>query len=137
MIPAEEVLRILNKESGLAGISGLSGDFRELIKSTTDDAQFALEYFVNGIVRSIGEMTAILGGINALVFTGGIGANSPLVRHRVCSHLEWLGLHLNNEANNKNNLRINHDESKVEVYSLKADEEKVMALRVSRLMKEQ
>lgn len=136
-ITPDEVSKILNKESGLAALSGLSGDIRELIQSTNEDAQFALEYFVNGVVRGIGEMIAILGGIDALVFTGGVGANSSVIRYQVCSHFQWLGLHLSTEANNKHSVKIDSSDSHIDIFSLETDEERVMATWVSTLMREQ
>lgn len=126
----DDVLQLLNHESGLAGLSGLSGDIQELMQSPTEDAQFALAYFVYAVVRALGEMVATLGGIDALVFTGGIGANSAEIRQNICSHFQWLGLTINPQANNERATKISSVESQIDVFSLKTDEELVMAKRV-------
>lgn len=88
-MPAGELDRVLNKESGLKGVSGISGDLREVLQAGTDRARLAFEVFVHRLCREIGGMMASLGGMDTLVFTGGIGENSAAVRDAVCKQLEF------------------------------------------------
>ncbi|HEY9868849.1 MAG TPA: acetate kinase [Candidatus Obscuribacterales bacterium] len=99
----EELERMLNHESGLKGISGLSNDMREIVPAAeagNTRASLALDMFVHRVVTHAGAMTASLGGLDALVFTGGIGENAPLVRGRVCEKLAFLGISLDVDRNN-------------------------------------
>jgi acetate kinase len=101
-ITGEGIDDILNKESGLLGISGLSGDMREIlaaIKKNNPRAKLAFDMYVHRLHAGIGAMIAVLGGIDALVFTAGVGENSSEVRASVCSHLKFLGLRLNEGKN--------------------------------------
>jgi acetate kinase len=91
--------RLLYKESGLLGVSGISQDMRTLLASTQPAAQEAVELFCYRIVREIGSLAAALGGLDALVFTGGIGEHAAPVRQKVCDRLAWLGAHLDPAAN--------------------------------------
>ncbi len=94
-----EISRMLYTESGLKGMSGLSNDMRELLASDSPHAAQAVDYFVFRIRREIGAMTAVLGGLDTLVFTGGIGENAPDIRARVCDDMGWLGVTLDAAAN--------------------------------------
>jgi len=94
-----EITRMLYTESGLKGMSGLSNDMRELLASDSPAAAEAVEYFVFRIRREIGAMAAVLGGLDTLVFTGGIGENADEVRARVCDGMDWLGVALDAAAN--------------------------------------
>ena len=95
----KDVETILYKKSGLLGISGISNDMRDLLESDAPDAKLAVDYFVYRAAKEIGALAAVLGGIDALVFTAGIGENSPEIRRRICEASAWLGVELDAEAN--------------------------------------
>ncbi len=97
---------LLYKRSGLLGISGISNDLRDLLASPEPRASEAIDYFVYRIGQELGAMAAALGGMDALVFTAGIGENSPEIRHRVCRNAAWLGIELDDEANEAGRQRI-------------------------------
>jgi len=99
---ADEVGRLLNKESGLKGLSGLSADMREISEAFTrgdKQAKLAIDVYVHRLCREIGGMLASLDRLDALVFTGGVGENSAMIRERVCTRLQWLGLEIDRTAN--------------------------------------
>lgn len=98
-LTAPEISDLLYKRSGLLGISGVSNDMRELEAANTPETRQAIDYFIFRIRRELGAMAAILGGIDTLVFCGGIGEHSPLVRERVCAGMSWLGISIDPEAN--------------------------------------
>ncbi len=118
---------LLYKRSGLLGISGLSNDMRVLLESETPRAAEAIEFFTYRIVREIGSLTSALGGLDALIFTGGIGENSPLVRQQVCQGLAWLGIELDRDANQRSDTRISPPGQKPSVWMIPTDEEIVIA----------
>ena len=91
-LTAADVDRLLNLESGLLGVSGISGDIRVLLASDAPEAALAVEMFVHRIVVEAGAMIAAVGGLDGLVFTGGIGAHQPIIRQRVCDALAWLDI---------------------------------------------
>ena len=127
----EKVLRVLSSESGLLGLSGVSNDLR-LVFDKMDEgdahAKLAVETLVDNIVGYIGMYTAYLGGLEALVFTGGIGLNSDRLRDMVCSKLGYMGLSLDVEKNStKGGECVSTEDSKVKVYRIKTDEEIVVA----------
>lgn len=124
------VTRLLNRGSGLLGVSGISSDMRALMASSSPDAALAIAMFVDRVVRVIGEAAAAAGGIDALVFTGGIGAGSKAIRQSVVDQLGWLGLVLDAEANDAGGPRITTPSSAVSAYSIRADEEAVIARSV-------
>jgi acetate kinase len=103
---AKALTRLLYKESGLLGVSGISQDMRVLLESAAPEAREAVELFCYRIVREIGSLAAALGGLDALVFTGGIGERGAPVRQLVCSQLGWLGLRLDEAANSSNAPKI-------------------------------
>jgi len=94
-----EITRMLYTESGLKGLSGVSNDMRDLLGSDVPEAAQAVDYFVFRIRREIGAMAAVLGGLDTLVFTGGIGENAPEIRARVCDGMDWLGVRIDPDAN--------------------------------------
>src|SRR5207244_2967243 len=98
-LTAKEVETMLYKQSGLLGISGISNDMRDLLGRSEPEARLAVDYFVYRVAKEIGALTAVLGGIDALVFTAGIGENSPEIRRRICEASSWLGVDLDSEAN--------------------------------------
>jgi acetate kinase len=99
---ADELDRLLNKESGLKGVSGISGDMREILAGVDRGdarAQLAFDVYTHRLTREIGAMTASLGGLDALIFTAGVGENSPPVRSAACKQLAFLGVHLDESRN--------------------------------------
>src|SRR3954470_3594166 len=112
----KEVETILYKKSGLLGISGISSDMRELLSSNAPEACLAVDYFVYRITKEIGALTAILGGIDALVFTAGIGENSPEIRRRICEASSWLGIDIDDGANGRRETRISRADSRVSAW---------------------
>jgi acetate kinase len=130
----KEVETILYKKSGLRGISGISPDMRELLRSTEPAARLAVEYFVYRAAKEIGALTAVLGGIDGLVFTAGIGENSPEIRQRICEASAWLGIELDSELNSRRNLRISTPASKVSVWAIPTNEELMIARHTGSLL---
>jgi len=106
---ADAVERMLYEESGLLGVSGVSSDMRELSASNDPHAREAVDLFVYRIGRELGSMAAALGGLDALVFTAGIGENAAEIRARVCRDAAWLGIVLDGEANRRGGARISAD----------------------------
>ena len=126
-LSAKDVETILYKKSGLLGISGVSNDMRALLASTEPDARLAVDYFVYRAAKEIGALTAALGGLDGLVFTAGIGENSPDIRKRICQASEWLGIELDDEANARKASRISSSTSKVPVWMIPTNEELMIA----------
>ena len=124
---AAEVSDLLYRKSGLLGLSGLSNDMRTLEKAGTPEAGNAIAYFTYRIRREMGSLSAALGGLDALVFTGGIGENSALVRQQACEEMGWLGIDLNSDANQSNATTISSDMSRVQVMVIPTNEELVIA----------
>ncbi|MDG4648479.1 acetate/propionate family kinase [Roseibacterium sp. SDUM158017] len=122
---AEAITTLLYRESGLKGLSGLSHDMRTLLASDTKNASEAVDYYVFRLTREIGAMAAILGGVDALVFTGGIGENSPEIRARALARLGFLGLAVDADANAANAIEIHA--GPVPVLVIPTDEERVIA----------
>ncbi|HEY9165599.1 MAG TPA: acetate kinase [Candidatus Kryptonia bacterium] len=135
-----EANTLLNKHSGLLGISGLTSDMREIIsemKAGNKQADLAFKVFTYRVKKYIGSYAAAMGGVDAIVFTGGIGENSPDVRAASCSGLEFLGIVTDNERNNsaEKEKLISSDASKVKVFALPTNEELVIALDTMRIVK--
>ena len=122
----EVIERVLYKESGLRGLSGTSSDMRALLASKAPEAAFAVEYFVHYLVREVGAMAAALGGVDTLVFTGGIGEHAAVIRERVVRALGWLGFELDEAANAAHARRITTAGSARRACIVEADEEAVM-----------
>jgi acetate kinase len=131
---ADEVEKVLYKKSGLLGISGVSNDMRDLLKSDEPAARLAVDYFVYRAAREIGGLAAVLGGIDALVFTAGIGENSAEIRQRICESSAWLGLALDREANLRNGRRISKSESRVSAWVIPTNEELMIARHTASLL---
>jgi len=123
----EEVEDMLYHKSGLLGVSGVSGDIRELVSDGRDQAREAIDLFALRIAGEIGRLASTLGGLDALVFTAGIGENQPLVRERIAERLLWLGVELDAAANDRNALRISSDASRIAVHVIPTDEEQMIA----------
>jgi acetate kinase len=126
-LSAEAVSDLLYRESGLKGLSGVSHDMRELEASDRPEAQQAIEYFVFRIRRELGAMAAVLKGIDAVVFCGGIGENAWHVRERVLEGMEWIGIELDRRANRANAQVISSERSRVRVFVIPTDEEAMIA----------
>lgn len=127
----QDVLKVLSKESGLLGISGVSNDLRQVIdamEAGNSQAKLAVETLIDNIVGYIGMYTAYLGGLDALVFTGGIGTNSAYIRQSVSEKFAYLGLKLDPDANNgRGDGKVSRPDSAVSVWRLKTNEELVVA----------
>ena len=123
----DEIEDMLYHRSGLLGISGISADSRDLIASEAPEAREALNLFTLRIAREIAALATTLGGLDGVVFTGGIGEHQPRIRSAVCHHLSWLGVTLEDAANSKNATRIDASGSKITVLVIPTDEEQVIA----------
>ncbi|KAF0124391.1 MAG: acetate kinase, partial [Methylocystaceae bacterium] len=124
---AEEISNLLYKESGLKGLSGISHDMRELEASGAAEAREAIDYFVFRIRRELGGLAAVLQGIDAIVFCGGIGENAWRVRERVLEGMEWLGVELDRPANERQREVISSAKSPVRVFVIPTNEEQIIA----------
>jgi len=119
--------KLIYQQSGLLGVSGISSDMRTLLESTQPRAQFAVDLFVHRIGRELGSLAAAIGGLDALVFTGGIGENAAVIRERVCQGARWLGVELDITANNAGSSRISPESSPVSVWKIPTNEELMIA----------
>jgi acetate kinase len=133
-LSAKEVENLLYKKSGLLGISGISNDMRDLLGRAEPDAHLAVDYFVYRAAKEIGALTAVLGGIDGLVFTAGIGENSPEIRRRICDACSWLGVELNENANRDRGPEISTSRSKVAVWVVPTNEELMIARHTGSLL---
>ena len=132
-----EAATLLNKHSGLIGISGESSDMREILNTMKDGhkrARYAFEIFCYRIKKYTGSYTAAMGGLDALVFTGGIGENAVEVREEVCRDMEYLGIEMDQQRNEANENIISADSSKVKVMRIPTNEELVIALDTSEIV---
>lgn len=126
-LSAPEIETLLYKESGLKGLSGLSNDMRVLEEAGTIEAERAIDYFVHRIRRELGAMVAILSGLDALVFCGGIGENAWHIRERICQDFGWLGLELDHSQNRAGETIISSQRSRVRVFIIRTNEELMIA----------
>jgi acetate kinase len=133
-LSASEVEKILYKESGLLGISGVSNDMRQLLASSDPNAHLALEYFVYRIVKEIGALSAVLGGVDAIVFTAGIGERSDIIRRNILRGSAWLGIETDDGANEANAMRISRSGSRVSAWVIPTNEELMIARHTARLL---
>jgi acetate kinase len=124
---AEALERLFYHDSGLRGLSGISNDVRDLLASEAPAARLALDYFVYRIARELGALSAALGGLDAVVFTAGIGENSPEIRGRVCRAAAWLGLEIDERANRAGGPRITAAGARVSAWVIQTDEEGMIA----------
>jgi acetate kinase len=124
---AKEIERFLYYDCGLKGLSGISNDVRELLASGSPSAKLALDYFVYRIALFTGMLAAAMGGIDAFVFTAGIGENAPSIREAVARRLAWLGLQLDPAANAGGGPRISKPRASVACYVIPTDEELMIA----------
>jgi acetate kinase len=133
-LSAKEVETMLYKKSGLIGISGISNDMRDLLGSSEPTARLAVDYFVYQAAKEIGALAAVLGGIDGLVFTAGIGENSPEIRTRICEASAWLGVQLDKDANTKRGPRISTKSSAVSAWVIPTNEELMIARHTGQLL---
>ena len=131
---AAEVERLINQQSGLLGVSGLSSDMRTLLASAEPAAGEAVDLFVYRIGRELGSLAAALGGLDALVFTGGIGEHAATIRAPVCRDAHWLGLALDEAANQAGGPRISGEGSAVSAWVIPTDENLMVARHTRRLL---
>ncbi len=131
---AGQVEDVLYRKSGLLGLSGISGDMRRLLASREPSAAIAVDYFVYRAAREIGALTAVLGGLDGLVFTAGIGENSAAIRRRICEACAWLGLELDPPANEIGGPRISREGSRVRAWVIPTNEELMIARHTRRLL---
>ncbi|HTV84649.1 MAG TPA: acetate/propionate family kinase [Dyella sp.] len=130
-----EVEHLLYHESGLLGISGISSDMRTLLASSDRHARDAVDLFVFHVVREIGALTASMGGMDALVFSAGIGEHSAPVRAAVCEKLAWLGVEYDVEANASHNVLISTQRSQKHVFVIPTDEEAMLAAHTAEVLR--
>jgi acetate kinase len=131
---AESLQQLLYEQSGLLGVSGVSSDMRVLLASPDPRAAEAVDLFVYRITRELGSLAAALGGLDALVFTGGIGENSPTIRARVCRGASWLGLEVDDDANANGGPCISRIRSPVSAWVVPTNEELMIALHTHRVL---
>jgi len=130
----EELERLLYHESGVKGVSGLTADVKTLLESRAPKARLAILLYCYRIGRELGSLVAALGGIDALVFTGGVGENAVMIRALVCEHAAWLGLRYDADANKRGSPRISKRSSSVAAWIVPTDEELTIARHTQRLL---
>jgi acetate kinase len=131
---ARAIERLLYTESGLLGLSGISSDMRSLLASAAPSARLAVDVYVYRIRRELGSLAAALGGLDSIVFTGGIGEHAPAIRERVCHDAAWLGIELDAAANARGGPRISAGQSRVSAWVVPTNEELMIARHTQRLL---
>jgi acetate kinase len=126
--------KLLYNQSGLLGVSGISSDVRVLLESKDPRAKLALDLYVYRIGRELGSLAAALGGLDAMVFTAGVGENGKTIRDAVCRNAAWLGVELDPVANEKGGPRITKPKSKVAVWVVPTNEEQMIARHTLRVL---
>ena len=132
-LDADAVSKLLYAQSGLLGLSGLSNDMRTLEASEDADSRFAIDCFVDRAVRAVGDLAAAMDGIDAIVFTGGIGENSDMIRGRILNRLGWMGVRYDGQANAAKALDIGTADSAVKVLVVPTNEEAMIAAHALRV----
>jgi acetate kinase len=133
-LTAKDVETILYKKSGLLGISGISNDMRDLLGNPEPGARLAVDYFVYRAAKEIGALAAVLGGVDGLVFTAGIGENSPEIRQRIGQACAWLGLEIDALLNAKKGPRISSARSRLSAWVIPTNEELMIARHTGLLL---
>jgi acetate kinase len=133
-LTANEVEELLYKRSGLLGISGISNDMRDLLGSAEPGARLAVDYFVYRAAKEIGALAAVLRGLDGIVFTAGIGENSPELRRRIGEACAWLGLALDLDANERGGPRISTPSSRISAWVIPTNEELMIARHTGALL---
>jgi acetate kinase len=131
---AKEVETLLYKKSGLIGISGISNDMRDLLDHPSPSARLAVDYFVYQVAKHMGALAAALGGVDAIVFTAGIGERSVEIRRRICEASAWLGVSLDPAANTGHGPRITVPGSRVSAWVVPTNEELMIARHTGALL---
>jgi acetate kinase len=124
---AEALVDLLYRHSGMVGLSGVSSDFRELLASSDPRAKFAVELFCYRVARHVASLAAALGGLDAVVFTAGVGENAAPVRAAICRACAWLGLDLDEAANRDHRPWISTPSSRVKALVIATDENLMIA----------
>ena len=124
---ADQLETLLYKQSGWLGLSGLCSDMRSLIESSQKEAKFTVDYYCYHINQEIGRLTAILGGLDRVIFTAGVGEHAPIIREKVCNQMAWLGIEIDKTLNQNNQIEIASQSSKVRVQVVPTDEEWMLA----------
>jgi len=132
---ARAIEDLIYKKSGLLGVSGISSDMRTLLESREPSARMAVDLFLYRIRREMGSLAAALGGVDAVVFTGGIGENAAQIRERVCRDAAWLGVELDADANKGGGPCISTTTSKVAVWVIPTNEELMIARHTRRALR--
>ena len=130
----EALTDLLYRRSGMLGLSGLSSDFRDLLASREPKARFAIDVFCYQAARQIGSLAAALGGLDGIVFTGGVGENAAPVRSAICRSCQWVGLELDEAANRRRDARISAPQSRVAAYVIATDENLMIARHTTALL---
>ena len=131
---ARAIEKLIYSQSGLLGVSGVSSDMRTLLASDEPGARLAVDLYVYRIARELGSLAAALGGLDALVFTAGIGEHAASIRARVCESAAWLGVALDARANAAGGPRISSAESRTPVWVLPTNEELMIARHTARVL---
>jgi acetate kinase len=131
---ARAIEKLIYQQSGLLGVSGISSDMRALLESSEPGAKLAIDLFVYRIGRELGSLAVALGGLDALVFTAGIGERAAVIRERVCRHAAWLGIEFDPAANKGDGPRISTAASRVPVWVMPTNEELMIARHTQRLI---
>ena len=134
---ARAIEKLIYQQSGLLGVSGISSDMRTLQDSSDPNAKAAIDLYVYRIGRELGSLAAALGGLDAIVFTAGIGENSRSLRERVCRDASWLGVELDGDANAHNATRISTGASRVSAWVIPTNEELMIARHTAKLLSTQ
>jgi acetate kinase len=124
---AAAIEKLIYSQSGLLGVSGLSSDMRALLASDAPRAKLAIDLYLYRIRRELGSLVAALGGLDALVFTAGIGENAPAIRSAVCRDAQWLGVELDESANRAGANLLSTPASRIKVWQLPTNEELMIA----------
>ena len=132
-----EVSHIFYHKSGLLGVSGISNDMQDLLDHASDEAQQAIDLFTYRIARELGSLSATLGGLDALVFTAGIGEHAAPIREKVCQDALWLGVEFDKQANESKQARISTLDSQTSAWVIPTDEEKMIALHTFEVLQEE
>ncbi|KUJ81273.1 acetate/propionate family kinase [Ruegeria profundi] len=131
---ADEIADTLYRKSGLLGLSRLSSDMRKLLAAETPEARRAIDYYVFRVRRELGALSAALEGLDALVFTGGIGENAAQIRRRVCEGMRWIGIEIDPNRNADNGTVLSTDFSRVRILRIPTNEEMVIARAAARMV---
>jgi acetate kinase len=131
---AEAIEKLLYTQSGLLGVSGVSSDMRTLLESKDPRADLAVDLYVYRVQRELGSLAAALHGLDALIFTGGIGENAAPIRARVCREAAWLGVELDEGSNKRGGPKISAEKSRVSAWVIPTNEELMIARHTRRLL---